>query len=825
MATLDEFLQSLTTPLNEGGTQTASLDLPGRTWTIPVGEGVWRLGEDGQLEVSLLNETNRFDDPDGVLGAAPATALGSVKIDDAFSPIQYPSPVTAQAGETWLKVRLKAEADEAGSGSFSGVETAGAAKEDGMLAVFQNIRPPVTPGSGVSPTLLFDVLDALAAQLETAFASADTLVAFQVNAGMRGGVTIDFAQVVAAAFGAGVPALLRAGAGPLTVQLGPSAVFNADFSSDYAHMVVLRPSVQAGYVRVSVTLAENARAEGGVKLGCQATVRLDSDFIEALQKVLSAVGGVVKWNPAAISALLKNESLSQLADAAEQSQVKEFLTGYAMGSGQAADTDADALFVSAKSRVSAARDWITNHAQARLEMAVTAQYALAVQKNFLLEADIPVGKVFAYLPGLLGGDLSAMQAAMREGIVQNGRFMGQTVNMQESALGFELDFIVFDVATEWVVKDEQAEIEVVDGNGRSQKLLALRRSWIGDNRVFSMVGDANFSVDNNVRFSAAQTRWGNDSSIGSFDDVRLKLSWQRVDPGDLRSAYAEAADWAAVLGVMPWTRVPDVAEDWQRNAGGGAVKMVQTEASLEARLEEGLLAAVAALTLEDVAEACADAMPWNHYGDETPKIFKTNDTYRSALAAIWRYFLTLAQNGGTVYEGNLNQRFEEALEDLKARKDPLLRPASDICAYQQNPAVSIGPPSHGAAVRVPAPNESDVKFFSVIRACGNNAPFRQWQDWSRGLARLRQGRLDGTTPYAEVLAGTPGERGVMSLLGGMSTNSYLARVQAGLILRAAGKIPGGCGLAPVVVVKSFDGTTAAAKVIETQTAGKAIAKN
>jgi hypothetical protein len=821
MATLDEFLQALTAPLNPGGAQVATLDLPGRTWVIPLGEGEWRLGEDGQIEVSLLNAANRFDDEDGVLGMTPAMPLGNVKIDDAFSPIKHPPPVPAVAGETWLKVRLNAEAGEAGNGSFDGVKVEAEATESGMVAIYQKIQ---APGNAISSTLFFDVLDALAAQAETAFASMDTVVAFRVDAGMRGGVSIDFAQVAAAAFGAGVPALLEAGTGPLTMQLGPSAVLNADFSSDYAHLVVLRQSAQAGYVRVCVTLAEHARADGGVKLGCQATVRLDDDFIHALQKVLAAVNGVVEWNPAVIGALLKNESLSQVADAAEQGQVKEFLMGYVAANGATAGTDA--LFASAKSRVSAARDWIKGHAQARLEMAVSAQYALAVRKSFLLEADLPVGKIFAYLPGLLGGDLSAVQAAMRAGRVKNGQFLGQTVNMQESTLGFDWDFIMFDVATKFVVQDEQAEIEAWDGNGRTQALLALRRSWIGDNRVFSMVGETNFSVNNNVGFSAAQTRWGNDLSMGSFDDVRLKLSWRRVDAGDLRSAYAEAADWAAVLGVIPFARVVDVAAEWQNKAGGsggGVVKMVQTEASLEARLTEDLLAEVQGLTLEDVAEACADAMPWNHYGDETPKIFKTDETYQKAMVAIWRYFLMVAQEGGTVYEGNLNQRLEEAVEDLKARNDPLWGPANDIYAYQRNPAVSIGPPSHGAPVRAPAPNESDGKFFSVIRACGNNAPYQQWQDWSRGLARLRQGRKDGTAPYAEVLEGTADERGVMGLLAGLSANSYLARVQAGLVRRTAGKMPGLSGLAPVVVVRSFDGTGAEAKMLEAQTVGKTTA--
>jgi hypothetical protein len=414
---------------------------------------------------------------------------------------------------------------------------------------------------------------------------------------------------------------------------------------------------------------------------------------------------------------------------------------------------------------------------------------------------------------------------MRTGIVKNGRFSGQTLSERESALGFELDFVVFDVATEFAVKDEQAEVEAVDENGRRQALLALRRSWIGDNRVFSMAGDTNFSLNNNVVFSAAQTRLGNDLSIGSFDDMRLKLSWRRVDAGDLRSAYAEAADWAAVLGVIPWARVEEVAEEWQSKAGGSggsAVKMVQTEVALEVRLDTEWLAAMGKLTLDDLAEACVDAMPWNHYGDETPKVFKTDDTYREAMAALWGYFLTVAQNGGTVYEGNLNQRLEEAMEDLKGRNDPRWGPANDICAYQKNPAVAIGPPSQGESVRVAAPNESDVKFFSVISACGNNAPFRQWQDWSQGLARLRQGWKDGTTPYTEVLGGTPGERGVMGLLAGLSANSYLARVQAGLVRRAAGKMNvASLFPAPMILVRSYDGTDpATARVMETQTVSK-----
>lgn len=84
------------------------------------------------------------------------------------------------------------------------------------------------------------------------------------------------------------------------------------------------------------------------------------------------------------------------------------------------------------------------------------------------------------------------------------------------------------------------------------------------------------------------------------------------------------------------------------------------------------------------------------------------------------------------------------------------------------------------------------------------------------MGRLYQG-IANALPYDSVLKGGNLSDGVIDLLGGLSGNTYVARVQVGLLRRAIKKVPGLSVPAPVISVKSYDAVIATANVLETQT--------
>jgi hypothetical protein len=822
------FLNSLTQPLSQTAANSTTIDLtPNETWTIPASlagqTANLTFGFDAQFEIDVFTNINAIPDADGVLGPPPSQTSGGTSIDDPFKPLTFPPFVIFNAGDVWLKARLKAGISGSTSLSFDGVDFSSSGTAFSVVAVYRKIANPSVLGSALPPTLFSSVLDALVPPAAVGAAPAfpisapGTVLAFEVGAGMNASVSIDLIKLLEAVFGFGLPALKVPANLPVTVNLGPSAVINASCSVKNAHTVALwmDSTTPAGYLQLGVALSDTVNTDVGGKLSITADAKLDGAFYNSLQQVLTTVNNAINWDPATITALVNNPTFTTIVDVATQNNVKQLVQAFA--SWQQIDlaaTPFGQVYTQVQTFVTTVQTTLKQQAEQEISVSMSIDYSLTNQKSSLLTAQIPVADAFTHLTALLAGDLTGVQNAALAGTVLNCTTLGQSLTTATSTFAFNLDLIAFDAATKDVVEDVQALVEYIDSHQNKTSMLGFRRTWIGDNSVQNNLGKLGYSrsFENNIALLANQSSLNSGSTLNTFDILQLDCSWQIIVGGAaVPKAYAIAADHAAVLGLIPFANIPSVATQLQANAApaGAAPAKIQIDAAWTVPLEslQAVPTTIVNLGPDDIAAAFANAMPWNFYGDEKPVVFKVDDIYRGALAEIWKQFLNPVVLG-TVNYVNLNQKFLSVIANLTAAGSEFAGPAQNIYNNQQFQTI---PGPHGGQNILTSVND-DVKFLSLIRSDDNYALINDYQRWLSGIRQIDQGYQNHALA-STVLEGPPVTAGAFDYIGYLCLDMFLSRIQAALVVRALLQLPGIVFPQPTVSVKSLD---AAGKVLQTQ---------